>query len=69
MARRKDTPKPLFAVKHDFVDSLDRFIQEVVSLRLALDQALQLNLVQAPAKDILEERLKALGTAMDSDPD
>jgi hypothetical protein len=66
MARKKEQLKPLFAVKFDFVESLDHFISEVMTLRQAVGTALELDLVKEPAKKMLSERLASLAAAMDT---
>ena len=62
MAKKPD-PKPLFAVKHDFVDSLDRFLEEVTMFRQAVKYALDLGQIQTPAREVIAERLAALDKA------
>jgi len=66
MARER--AKPLFAVKFDFVKSLDQVISDVMTLRQAVQTALELDLVREPAKKLLAERLAALVASMDMAP-
>lgn len=37
MARQKETPRPLFTLKHDFYTSLDNVLQEALNLLQAVD--------------------------------
>ncbi len=55
--------RPLFDVKHDFVDSLDAFIQQAINLQLAVKTALDLNQVAEPCAKQLRERIAAFETA------
>jgi hypothetical protein len=36
LVKKKEAPKPLFAVKHDFYASLDNFIQQSIMLHQAV---------------------------------
>lgn len=64
MARKKPDPKPLFSVKHDFVDSLDNFIQKVVMLRNAAHTLCDIGGLPDKAKQILSEQVAELDKAM-----
>jgi hypothetical protein len=64
MARKKPTPKPLFAVKHDFVDSLENVAQQIVFLVPILRSALDRKLVNEVIEPMLRERLEALEAAL-----
>lgn len=59
MARKKNV-KPLMAVKHDFVDSLDNFVQKTILLqqvcRSIADERLNPTLPK-PLRDALVERM------------
>ena len=68
MARKKEALKPLFSVKHDFVESLDHFAQASITFLQAVETALQLGQVkEGPAKDLLQEQVKAFRAALTSD--
>jgi hypothetical protein len=58
--------KPMFPLKHEFVGSLDRFIDKTLALRSVVEQALRLDLVKEPAKSMLKEHLDALKKAVGS---
>ncbi|RJO72823.1 MAG: hypothetical protein C4523_02310 [Myxococcales bacterium] len=66
MARKKDV-KPLFAVKHDFVDSLDAFVQEVIMFRGAVSNVLVTGGVSGDAAKTLREAIAALDKTMMSE--
>lgn len=67
MARNKEPPKPLFALKHDFYASLDNTLQQAIMLMQAVDQALRLKQVGEIATPILKERLDAFRRSLMSD--
>lgn len=68
MARRKEEPKALFDLKHDFYTSLDNAAQQAINLIQAVDQAINLGGVkEGPLSDLLKERSKALRTALMSE--
>lgn len=69
MARKKDPPKPLFGLKHDFYDSLDNFIQYSINLHQMARSLLDLNVVPDKLKPMLQEKVDALETAMMSKDD
>ena len=64
MARNKPTPKPLFDVKFDFIDSLNEFVQQVIMLNGAVGSTLELGQVSDKMAPILKERVAALEKAM-----
>lgn len=64
MARKKETPKPLFSVKHDFYASLDEFVQQVILLDQALKTVLDLDQLTGEPQRILRERLDAVERAI-----
>lgn len=68
MAKSKDPVKPIFPLKHEFYETLDKYIHESGMLADAVRQAIQLGAVTGPAKKILEERLAAFN-AIRSDDD
>lgn len=65
MATKKKI-KPLFDVKHDFIDSLDAFIDAVNMLYMAVDAAIDLDQIKAPASAMIKQRLDNLNAAMQS---
>ena len=69
MARKKEEPKPLFSLKHDFYASLDNALQQASNLLQVVDQAVDLagDKMPAPIKEILMERSAALRKALMSD--
>lgn len=71
MAAKKKTPPPLFAVKHDFVDSMDAFIQASMMLHNAITTVLGLVKPGQPLPDsvrsLLQERADAWEKATLSD--
>lgn len=60
----KKNVKPLFAVKHDFVDSLDRFCETAVVLHQAVSTALELGQIGDNVRPVIEEKLQAFERAM-----
>lgn len=73
MARKKSEAKPLFAVKHDFVDSLDAFIQASMMLHNAITTVLSLTKPGDPipesVRDLLKDRVDAWEKATLTDGD
>lgn len=67
MARKKEQPKALFAVKGDFYASLDHLAQESIMLIQAVEMALQHGQIPDAAADILRERIKSFRAALTSD--
>jgi uncharacterized membrane protein YgaE (UPF0421/DUF939 family) len=68
MARKKEDPKPLFDLKHDFYASLDHALQQAINLMQAVDQAVDLSPeMSAPIKQILTERSAAMRKALMSE--
>lgn len=55
MAKR-EKPKPLFTLKHDFVDSLDNVAQQAITFLQIVEQALELDLVKEPIKTRLRQQ-------------
>ncbi len=65
MAHKKEPPKPIFQLKHDFYVSLDHLLHEIIMFVQATEQAIKLGAVKdGPAKEILQERLDAVRQAM-----
>lgn len=64
MARKKETPKPMFDLRHDFVASLENLCQECIMMLQAVDGAIEHGKLADPVKSILEERYKALRAAL-----
>jgi len=58
MARKKNV-KPLFEVKHDFIDSFEAFIQASMMLYLSVRSALDLGAIKGHAASNLRERVVA----------
>ena len=64
MARTKETPKPLFTLKHDFYASLDNAAQQGIMLIQAVETVLKQGREKIPSADILEERVTAFRKAL-----
>lgn len=66
MARKKEEPKPLFSLKHDFYDSLDHVLQQAINLMQAVDQAIDLagDKMPEPIRETLKERSAAMRKAL-----
>jgi hypothetical protein len=65
MAKKKEPPKPLFAVKHDFVAALESVCNEAGMLLNALETVLKHDGNLKPGvRDLLAERCKALRAAL-----
>jgi hypothetical protein len=66
MAKKKDI-KPLFAVKHDFVDSLDNMLNEAMFLIQQVDSALKLGAVtNEGVANMLRDRLTSFRAALET---
>jgi hypothetical protein len=66
MARKKETPKPLFEVKHEFYASLDHdALQEAVFLQQAVRMALRIEgAIKPQVAAVLQEKLDAFEAAL-----
>jgi len=64
MARKKEAPKPLLNVKHDFVDALDNFIGKLSILVQAIETAISLDQIGGAAKPIVREALDEFRAAL-----
>lgn len=67
MARKKDPPKPLFILKHAFVESLDNVCHEVIMLLQAVDMVIRNGDLNQPTKEILIERSKSMRAAISAE--
>ncbi len=67
MARKKEPPKPLFGLKHDFYDSLDNVAQRGINLIQAAEFALQHGNLPQPIADQLREQVTAFRASLMSD--
>lgn len=68
MARKKEPPKPLFGLKHDFYESLDHVLLQAINLMQAVDQVIELELVKpGPGLDLLRERARLMRAALMTD--
>jgi hypothetical protein len=63
MAKKKDL-KPLFAIKHDFYDSLDNTLAQGINLIQAVESALELDQINQRVVPIVKERLDAFKKAL-----
>lgn len=64
MARKKDQPKPLFLVKHDFVDSLDNLTQVLVNYISVIDTAIELGAIDKKILDRVVDQQQKLKSAL-----
>ncbi len=64
MARKKEQAKPLFDLKHDFVDSLENVCQQSIMLLQAVDTVLRNGNLPIGVKEILAERSNAMRSAL-----
>ena len=69
MAPEREEPKPFFPLKHEFVDSLDRFIHTANMLAVAARNVIQMKGCNPAAAQILSERLAAFSKARFGDED
>lgn len=60
---KKQPPKPLFPLKHEFVDALDNYTQQASSLAQAVGMLLRAGDLKGPVADVLCERLAAFDAA------
>ncbi len=68
MAKKKEQPKPIFPLKHEFYESLDHLLQQAINLMQAVDQAIELGAIKAgPVADMLRDRSTAMRKAMSED--
>jgi len=67
MARKKSTPKPLMAVKHDFVDSLDEAVQQSVFLISTIEALLNTGAIQGEPAQILRDAVDDFRAAISAD--
>lgn len=67
MARKKEPAKPLFSVKHDFVDALDNVCHEAIMLMQSVDAALELGNLIEPLHSRLAERSRAMRAALSAE--
>lgn len=63
MAKKKTAP-PLFSVKHDFVSSLDQFIDAAMLLSQAIGTALELGAIDERLAPKIKEKLEAFNKSM-----
>lgn len=61
---RKPPPKPLLAVQHDFVDSLDALVARLVTFRQAVETALSLGMIDKRVAPQIAEELARLDKAL-----
>jgi hypothetical protein len=61
---KKQKPKALFSVKHDFYDSLDAYAQAGLNFLFSVETALQLNQISEPAAAMVREKMEAFRAAM-----
>lgn len=65
MARKKETPKPMFSLRHDFVASLENLCSECIMLLQVVDTLVRQDDSLKPAvRGLLKERSEALRAAL-----
>lgn len=57
MARKKEPPKPILALKHDFYASLDAHLHQSIMFLQAVELALDLGQVSDAGADVLRENV------------
>lgn len=67
MARKKEQPKPLFGLKHDFFASVENVCHEAIMLLQAVDMVVKNGGLDPAISQILAERSKAMRAALMSD--
>ncbi len=67
MAKAKEKPKSLFALKGDFNASLDNVCHEGIMLIQAIEMALRADKIQGEAGAVLKERAAAFRAALATD--
>lgn len=63
MAKKKPDPKPIFPLKHEFYESLDHLLNQVMMLVTVCEQIVDLDLLkktQPTIEEMLKERTKAV---------
>ena len=66
MGKKKSEPRPLFAVKHDFYESLDAYVEASFELYSVARKALELDAVAESAAGPMREAVERLCRAMSS---
>lgn len=64
---KKETPKPLFPLKQDFILALDNYTQAAGALAAAVGMLLRGGNITGPVADVLKERLAAFEAARHGD--
>lgn len=65
MARKKTPPKPMFDLRHDFVESLENVCQQGIMLLQTVDLLLKHDLkIPDSIKEVLKERHDAFRSAL-----
>jgi hypothetical protein len=71
MARKKETPPPLFSVRHEFVAALENTCQQAIMLLQAVELVIKNDVPDIKLPDavrgILVERAKAMRAALMSE--
>lgn len=67
MARKKEPPKPMFDLRHDFVASLENLYQQALMLMQTVDMVVKHETTPEPIKKILREQSAALRAALMSE--
>jgi hypothetical protein len=71
MARKKEPPKPLFALRHDFVASLENVCNECIMMLQAVEMVTRESVpnvsIPGPVRELLKERVQALRAALMSE--
>lgn len=64
MARKKEPPRPLSALRFDFVDSLENVCNQAMMLLQVVDSVIGQDLLKPAISEMLAERSKALRVAL-----
>jgi hypothetical protein len=67
MARKKEPPKPMFTLRHDFEESLKNFCVAGLLFYQVVDIALSQDLIKEPAATMVREKMERFRAAMMSD--
>lgn len=62
--KRKGPVKPIFDLKHDFMDSLEAVLHQAMMLQSSVQSAIDLDQVTPAIKELLQERVNALDTVL-----
>lgn len=67
--RKKAPPKPMFALRFDFIESLENLCQQSIMLLQCIETVMTHTKIGPGVKEILQERVKAFRAALMSETD